>query len=408
MQQGPSLYAILVLFLLLLGLTWLGGRILPKWHPLYTGNVFRYGYWLATLMAVGTLIFSRWLRPAGGFPGEWFRYMIYAAYAWMIGLVFMLVVLLAGQCIRWLASKSSRQSTGQAEADSRQVEAAQEGQITRRQFLQGTIAAIPAVPLAVSAYGVIDGDTNIVVNRFTLPFPQLPPALDGFRIAQISDTHIGPFFGMDKLDRVLAMVKRENPALLTVTGDLLDDLDLLAPTMERLAAFQAELPQGLFYCWGNHEYFRDIGRIRRALYASPVTVLENRSQAAVNGLYLAGVDYPWGKNKDEVEAKRQAFFAQAVQAIPAESFTVLLAHHPDFFDNAFAAKVPLSLAGHTHGGQIAFFGRSILPVQYKYMRGMFRQEGSVGYVSVGTGHWMPVRIGCPAEVSIFTLKRQQT
>ncbi|SMC95847.1 metallophosphoesterase [Sporomusa malonica] len=405
MQQGPSLYAMLFIFLLLLGLTWLGGRILPKWHPVYAGKGFRYGYWIATFLAVGTLIFSRWLRPVSGFPGEWFRYLIYAAYVWMVGLVFMLVLLLAGHSVRWLVSKVS-QMTGQVGTDPSHTEVIPAEGITRRQFLQGAIAAVPAVPMAVSAYGVIGGDTNIVVNRHTLPFPQLPPALDGFKIAQISDTHIGPFFGMDKLDRVLAMVKQENPELLAVTGDLVDDLDLLPLTMQRLAAFQAELAQGIFYCWGNHEYFRDIGRIRRALDASPVTVLENRNQAVGNGLYLAGVDYPWGKNKAEVEAKRQEFFTQAVRAIPAEAFTVLLTHHPDFFDNAFAARVPLSLAGHTHGGQVAIFGRSILPVQYKYMRGMFQQDSSFGYVSVGTGHWLPVRIGCPAEISIFTLKRK--
>jgi predicted MPP superfamily phosphohydrolase len=201
------------------------------------------------------------------------------------------------------------------------------------------------------------------------------------------------------------MVKQEKPHLLAITGDLVDDLDLLSPTMERLTAFQPEMPHGIFYCWGNHEYFRDIGLIRKALYASPVTVLENRSQAVGNGLYLAGVDYPWGKNKEELEVKRRDFFAQAVREIPSGSFTVLLAHHPDFFDNSFAAKVPLSLAGHTHGGQVSIFGVSLLPVQYRYMRGVFQQEGSYGYVSVGTGHWMPLRIGCPAEVSMFTLRR---
>jgi predicted MPP superfamily phosphohydrolase len=200
------------------------------------------------------------------------------------------------------------------------------------------------------------------------------------------------------------MVKNENPGLLAITGDLVDDLDLLPPAMERLTAFQAELPHGIFYCWGNHEYFRDIGRIRRALYASPITVLENKNQEVSNGLYLAGVDYPWGKNKGEVEAKQRDYFTQAMRAMPKGAFPVLLTHHPDFFDNAFAARVPLTLAGHTHGGQVTIFGRSVLPVKYKYMRGMFQQDGSYGYVSVGTGHWMPIRIGCPAEISVFTLK----
>ncbi|HWR41963.1 metallophosphoesterase [Sporomusa sp.] len=405
MQQGPSLYAILFIFSLFLGLTWLGGRILPNWHPVYAGKKVRYGYWIATVLSVGILFSSRWLRPAEVFPGEWFRYLLYAAYVWLFGLLFMLVVLLAGYAVRLLVRRLSRQEAMQVEAEPVQEDVPAQVGITRRQFLQGAMAAVPAVPLAVTAYGVIGGDTKIVINRYTLSFPQLPPALDGYSIAQISDTHIGPFFGMDKLERVLAMVKQERPNLLTITGDLVDDLDLLSPTMARLAAFQPELPHGIFYCWGNHEYFRDIGRIRKALNASPITLLENRNQAVGKGLYLAGVDYPWGKNKDEQELKRRDFFAQAVRGIPEGAFTVLLTHHPDFFYNSFAARVPLSLAGHTHGGQVSIFGVSLLPVQYRYMRGMFRQDGSYGYVSVGTGHWMPLRIGCPAEVSLFTLKR---
>ncbi|QDR83175.1 metallophosphoesterase [Sporomusa termitida] len=405
MQHGPSIYGILFILALFAGLTWLGVRLLPKWHPVYAGKPVRYGYWLATILSIGILFCSRWLRTAGSLAGEGVRYASYAAYVWLFGLLFMLVVLLAGYAVRLLVRKFSRPQTGHLATEPAAGGVPVPGRLTRRQFLQGAVAVVPAVPLAVTAYGVIGGDTNIVVNRYTLAFPQLLPALDGYVIAQISDTHIGSFFGMDKLDRVLAMVKQEKPQLLTLTGDLVDDLDLLSPTMARLTAFHSELSHGIFYCWGNHEYFRDIGRIRQALYASPVTVLENRSQAIGNGLYLAGVDYPWGRNKAEQEAKRRDFFAQAVRTIPAEAFTVLLAHHPDFLDNAFAANVPLALAGHTHGGQVSVFGVSLLPVQYRYMRGLFRQHGSYGYVSAGTGHWMPLRIGCPAEVSLFTLQR---
>lgn len=406
MQHGPSILSMLIIFSLLAGIAWLGGRILRKWHVVYAGKGARYAYWGATILSVAILIFSRWLRPAGGFPGEWFRYCIYFAYIWLVGLVFMLVVLLAGYVVRRLLRQFSacKVVAGQAEPLEVAAAAGHRG-ITRRQFLQGMSAAIPAVPLAVSAYGVIDGDTQIVMNRHTLAFPQLPPALAGFKIAQISDTHIGPFFGMDKLDRVLTMVKQEQPDLLVITGDLIDDLALLPPTMKRLAAFQSQLPQGIFYCWGNHEYFRDINRIRRALYSSPIVVLENSNKAVVNGLHLAGVDYPWSKDKGGQEMVRQQFFSKAVRDIPADAFTVLLTHHSAFLDDAFTAGIPLALAGHTHGGQVNLLGKSLLPVQYKYMRGMYRQGDCYGYVSVGTGHWLPLRLGCPAEVSVFTLQR---
>ncbi|WP_371375991.1 metallophosphoesterase [Sporomusa aerivorans] len=400
MQHGPSIFSVLFLLLILAGITWLGGRILSKWHVIYAGQKAKCIYWGATLLALGILIFSRWLRPAGGFPGEWFRYLIYFSYIWLVGLVFMLVVLLAGYIVRKLMRKLQTPA-----AELAQVPAGQDAAqgVTRRQFLQGALAAVPAIPFAISTYGVIGGDRYITTNRYRLSFPQLPKELEEFRIAQISDTHIGPFFGMDKLDKVLTVIKQEKPHLLVITGDLVDDLDLLAPTMERLTAFQSELPYGIFYCWGNHEYFRDIGRIRKALYNSPITVLENSNKAVAGKLYLAGVDYPWSKNRAEQEDVRRRYFSQAAAGIPADAFPVLLAHHPDFFDNAFSGGVPLTLAGHTHGGQVNIFGKSLLPVEYKYMRGLYRQGDFYGYVSVGTGHWLPLRIGCPAEISVFTL-----
>lgn len=405
MQHGPSLVAMLIVFLILCGITWLGGRVLAKWHQVYAVEKIRRGYWLVTGSAVSILIFSRWLRPSDGFPGEWFRYFIYAAYIWLAGIIFMLVLLLAGHVIRLLAAKLTKLWSSRENKEQPAPGQSSGAGLTRRQFLQGAVAAVPAVPFVFSGYGVIGGDTTIVINRYNLAFPQLPASLHGFTIAQISDTHIGSFFGMDKLERVLAMVKQEQPQLLSITGDLVDDLELLSPTMERLTAFQAELPYGIYYCWGNHEYFRDINRIRTALNRSPVAVLENSHKAVTAGLYLAGVDYPWGKDKAEQEAKRQSYFSQAISGIPSDGFTVLLTHHPDFFDNAFAAGVPLSIAGHTHGGQVVVGGTALLPVKYKYMQGMYEQNNCRGYVSAGTGHWLPLRIGCPAEVSFFTLQR---
>jgi predicted MPP superfamily phosphohydrolase len=408
MQHGPSWMAMMIVFFVLCGIAWLGGEILAKWHQAYAVKKLRRAYWLVTGLMVGVLIFSRWLRPSDGFPGEWFRYFIYAAYIWLTGIIFMLVLLLAGYLVRRLAAKLTKlRISRETKVQTAKLQPGQSGGegLTRRQFLQGAVAAVPAVPFVFSGYGVIGGDNTIVINKYDLLFPQLPASLNGFTIAQISDTHMGPFFGMDKLARVLAMVKQGKPQLLAITGDLVDDLELLSPTMERLTAFQAELPYGIYFCWGNHEYFRDINRIRTALAHSPLTVLENSHKAVADGLYLAGVDYPWGKDKAEQEDKRRNYFSQAMSGIPSEGFPVLLTHHPDFFDNAFAAGVPLSIAGHTHGGQVVIAGTSLLPVKYKYMKGMYANNNCRGYVSAGTGHWLPLRIGCPAEVSFFTLRQ---
>ena len=403
MQHGPSMSALVFLSLILFGMAWLGSRILPKWHDFYAKNKVRYCYWGLTGLAALILAYSRWLKPAG-LPGEWFRYLNYFAYIWFMGLFFALLLLIVTYAGRLDYKKLRKKLPPREEADKPEAAAA-EG-ITRRQFLSGMAAVLPTVPLLTSAYGVIGAETIIRVNRYRLSYSNLPPAFEGLKIAQISDTHIGNFFGINRLDRVLKMVKAENPDLLVITGDLIDDLGLLAPTVERLAAFQPQVPQGIFYCFDNHEYFRDIAKIRTALKNSPLRVLDNTNYALQAGgqrLYLAGVDYPWGNNKFEVEYKRKHYLDLALKGIAPGEFTVLLTHHPDFFDNAFAAGVPLTLAGHTHGGQVEIFGKSILPVKYKYMRGMFEHNNLYGYVNVGTGHWLPLRVGCPAEISMFTL-----
>jgi len=96
----------------------------------------------------------------------------------------------------------------------------------------------------------------------------------------------------------------------------------------------------------------------------------------------------------------------ALSSIPAGACRILISHHPDFIEDAFAAGIPLTLTGHTHGGQVYLFGKSLLPVQYRYMRGIYRQNGLYAYVHVGTGHWLPFRVDCPPEIAVFTLTRK--
>jgi predicted MPP superfamily phosphohydrolase len=100
---------------------------------------------------------------------------------------------------------------------------------------------------------------------------------------------------------------------------------------------------------------------------------------------------------------RKKYLQQGLAKIPENAFKVLLSHHPDFIEDAFAANIPLTLAGHTHGGQVNVARHSLLPLNYKYMRGLYRQGNLAGYVSTGAGNWLPFRIGCPPEVSVFTL-----
>ena len=121
-------------------------------------------------------------------------------------------------------------------------------------------------------------------------------------------------------------------------------------------------------------------------------------------LYLAGTDYPFARG-DAFYTEKAAFFAAAMEDVPAHAVTVLLAHHPEFIDDAATdGRVPLTLTGHTHGSQFGILGQPLFPV-FKYTRGMVRIGENYGYVHTGNGSWFPLRIGCPPETAYFRLER---
>lgn len=286
--------------------------------------------------------------------------------------------------------------------------AANEGsRMSRRRFLQGAAAGAPFLSFGLSGAGVYTAEKTMEVRRIELGFANLPPAFDGFTIAQLSDTHVGPYFSQARLAEALRLVERENPDLLAITGDFVDDMTLVETSVAQVDALAEKLPHGACFCWGNHEYFRDLSRIKNALLKSRITLLDNTSRRIDKkgqAIYLAGVDYPWSDSKAATKT-RQIFLNWALEDIPPQAFTVLLTHHPDFLQEAFAAQVPLSLAGHTHGGQVKLFGKSFFKFGYRYLEGLYNSGASKGYVHTGTGQWLPFRLGIPPQVALITLRR---
>ncbi|MDU2065046.1 MAG: metallophosphoesterase [Sporomusaceae bacterium] len=388
---GPS-YIFLLLFVSLPMVILAVNDLLCRkcWAEAY--RPWRKAFWILSLLSFGMVFIPRALKVSSLAITPIFRMLLDGAYAVMIGQVFFTLFLGAVFLLTVMANRLSS-------SDSRSVG------LSRRRFLGGAAGLLSLTSFGLAAKGVVDGETRLDVVKQQVKFAQLPTALAQFKIAQISDAHLGPFFPLEKLDEALALVKAQEPDLLVITGDLIDDLDLLTAAIAKLNALSPSIPQGIFFCWGNHEYFRNKPLIERAIRESRVTLLDNSSQLLLPGdipVYLAGVDYPWGKTTADSDQIRQKDLEQALSKIPSGAFTILLAHHPDYFTEAFAAKVPLTLSGHTHGGQIAAFGRSLSPVQYKYMLGMYEDQGCYGYVSPGTGQWLPFRLGCPAEVTLFT------
>lgn len=276
---------------------------------------------------------------------------------------------------------------------------------SRRRLLKYSLA-YPAAAAAAGAYGGLYERNSLVCRDFYLPVEGLEASLDGFCIAQLSDVHLGMFFSLERLQKLLRQSVDTGADVLVLTGDIFDNDAMNVEAVQLIDRFTEHFPQGIFFCYGNHEHMRDMRRIRQALENTRIRVLVNEHVRLADGgrpLYLAGVDYPFPRERfAELE---KVYAAKALENIPKEAVTVLLAHHPDFIDDGRDYGVRLVLSGHTHGGQLGIFGVPLVPPLFHYMRGLYEKDGMSGYVHSGNGSWFPYRMGCPPEIACFHLAR---
>jgi predicted MPP superfamily phosphohydrolase len=230
----------------------------------------------------------------------------------------------------------------------------------------------------------------------------LPPELEGYRIAQLSDLHCGAFTPPERVRRWVERANALAPDLMVVTGDLITSGD---DYVERVAAELGGLraPDGVLGCMGNHDYFTDGDKLAGALERHGMTVLRNRGLTVARGaaqLYVAGVDDTWTRRHD-VRA--------ALSERPEGAPVVLLAHDPDLFVEAAAHGVDLTLSGHTHGGQIAIPGAprvNMARILTPFTAGLFHAGRSTLFVNRGLGTTgPPVRIGARPEIAVLELRR---
>jgi uncharacterized protein len=283
--------------------------------------------------------------------------------------------------------------------------------LERRSVLMNMGRAVPFVAVGTSSAGVARGVSGFEVRELEVRLRELPAALDGFRIGQITDVHVGPFITTDYLRASVEAMNAAGVHLQVMTGDLIDDLDQVDGTMEALAACRA--PHGMLAILGNHEYWRGAEPILEGYAAvakrAPVRLLVDESQVIEHGgerLRVVGVDYPMARRNPLLRAQQMRRSAEAAfQGVSPGEVVLCLTHHPSFFPLAAERGAHLTLAGHTHGGQVAFFGVPLFWFAFDFMLGRYKQRDSHLYVSGGTGHWLPFRIGVPPEVTILTLRR---
>lgn len=273
----------------------------------------------------------------------------------------------------------------------------------KRRFLKG-VTLYPAAMVGGCGYGYYYERKHQVKHYHDVKFPQAQD-LAGLTLAQLSDVHLGKFFSVEDLTRLLQLVAEDKPDILVITGDLFDDVALNPAAVDAVEQAVDLFPKGIYFCIGNHESYRNWGRTANLLKKTRVHVLVGRAEKVPGtSLWLAGAQYSFARDDDSFLQEKADMTQRALGEISEEelSHTILLAHHPEFIDNGAEWGVPLTLTGHTHGGQFGIFGIPVIPA-FKYIRGFVRIGDSLGYVHCGNGSWLPMRVGCPPEIAYFRI-----
>lgn len=274
---------------------------------------------------------------------------------------------------------------------------------SRRKFFKRTAVVVPAIVGVTGSVAAFQGNSELQLRKIQLALKDRPEVLKGYKIGQLSDIHLGPFIGMDKLKEMVEAIASEHPNRLVITGDLIDDLGYLDEVADYLDSRVKDFPDGIDYILGNHEYRVDVERVWKRLRQTKMHMYRNSHQQILGGprpVYLVGMDYHF---KDDVQEENVRLLDKAMKGMPHNAYPILLAHHPNYIPEAFRRHIPLTLSGHTHGGQINLWGINLVPVYKPYWKGLYEEEGLFAYVSRGSGHWFPVRLNCAREVTVFTV-----
>lgn len=243
-----------------------------------------------------------------------------------------------------------------------------------------------------------------------IPLARLPQAFDGFRIVQLSDFHYEERYSAVPIRKAVSAVNDLRPELVVLTGDFvtvplferaLSEKEI-ANSVEPCADLLGRMQPPKYAILGNHDATSHAGRIVRTLEKSNISVLRNRSVPITRGndrIWLAGIDDLLRGEPD---------MGQTLSGIPEKEATILLAHEPDFADDASLTPVDLQLSGHSHGGQIWIpgIGAPWLPTMARlYPRGLRRIRNLTLYTNIGIGTIRaPIRINCPPEITLITLR----
>jgi predicted MPP superfamily phosphohydrolase len=305
---------------------------------------------------------------------------------------------------------------------------------SRRYFFRTASLLAGAAPFAGAVYGFATERLNYQVRRIEIPIANLPPAMDGMKIAQISDIHLSAFMSRAAVRRAVDMTNDLSSDLTVVTGDLITGAnDPIADCVEEVSRLHS--PLGVYGCNGNHEIYADAEQLAGELFAQHGMKMLRQENAVLDfrgaKFNLIGVDYQRERN---LNGHRTQTLSNVEPLIRRDIPNILLSHNPNSFNRAAELGIELSLAGHTHGGQIQveILDHRLTPARFisDYIAGLFERplfkpsqeimvqaepDAPIGnpnpnasrlYVNRGLGTvGAPVRLGVPPEISLIVLRR---
>jgi len=233
---------------------------------------------------------------------------------------------------------------------------------SRRKILKSTAVLFPTVAVGLSGTGLTSAHSDARMETLKFKFDDLPDQLDGLRILQLSDTHLGIYKDLDDLEQLISDASDKNPDIVLFTGDISDDLRILPDALKIISSLKTKY--GTFASLGNHEYYRGIEDVLRIIGRSEIPLLRNSgTNLNINGadLYISGSDDPrtMGENNNLFLQKS---IESALDGAPSEAFHLTMSHRPEALDPASELGVDLVLSGHTHGGQVGLGDRSFFSI----------------------------------------------
>ena len=238
----------------------------------------------------------------------------------------------------------------------------------------------------------------VAVREIEIVTPRWHRGFDGLRIGHVSDFHLGTLLPLERALEIVDLLADQEPDLIACTGDVVDlehgEAQVLLDALGRV-----ECPLGCFLVLGNHDELHDVDHLVALAERAGIIVLRNDVVCIThNGQSLAVAGIEWGRTA--------LTCARHLDRSGAGAADLLLAHNPRAFVRAADLGIPLTLAGHTHGGQIAMkrHPNRNLALSQRHSAGIFGSGQSVLYVTTGVGAWFPLRVNCPAEIAMLTVR----